>query len=192
MAFFNKKKTAVSQEPMDLDAVMKKFDRESNTRIWEGKPKMVVSCILAVFSVFCLYVTLFTTMLEEVRLTSFMAFIIVIGYMVFPAKKGVQKVNFMPWYDILLMVMGSGAFIYYMTFARTIIQQGSHFELYQIIIGIIGIICIICQFVLGGIRLRNNSFFFLILLISHDTESYKEVRRKNQEQNQALKHICKA
>ena len=94
--FFNKKKQAQTQEPMDLDAVMKKFDRESNTRIWEGKPKMVVSCILAVFSVFCLYVTLFTTMLEEVRLTSFMAFIIVIGYMVFPAKKGVQKVNFMP------------------------------------------------------------------------------------------------
>ena len=40
MGFFGKNKAAASQEPMDLDAVMKKFDRESNIRIWEGKPKM--------------------------------------------------------------------------------------------------------------------------------------------------------
>ena len=51
---FGKKKAAVSNEPMDLDAVMKKFDRESNTRIWEGKPKIFINCILAVFSLFCM------------------------------------------------------------------------------------------------------------------------------------------
>ena len=54
MAFF-KKKDPQPQEPMDLEAVMKKYDRESNTRIWEGKPKLVVTWILAMFSVFCLY-----------------------------------------------------------------------------------------------------------------------------------------
>ena len=26
----------------DVDAIMKKYDRESNTRIWEGKPKMII------------------------------------------------------------------------------------------------------------------------------------------------------
>jgi len=140
MALFGKKKDAAVQEPMDLDAVMRKFDRESNTRIWEGKPKMAVTCILAVFSLFCIYVTLFTSWLEEIRLTSFVAFIIFIGYLVFPARKGVQKVNHIPWYDIVLMLMGTGAFLYYTANAMTIIQQGSKFEVYQIIIGIMGII----------------------------------------------------
>ena len=140
MALFGKKKEAAVQEPMDLDAVMKKFDRESNTRIWEGKPKMAVTCILAVFSLFCIYVTLFTSWLEEIRLTSFVAFIVFLGYLVFPARKGVQKVNHMPWYDIVLMVMGTGAFLYYTANAMTIIQQGSKFDSYQIVIGIIGII----------------------------------------------------
>ena len=140
MAFFGKKKETAVQEPMDLDAVMKKFDRESNTRVWEGKPKMAVTCVLAIFSLFCIYVTLFTSWLEEIRLTSFVAFIIFIGYLVFPARKGTQKVNSLPWYDIVLMVMGTGAFLYFTANAMTIIQQGSRFEWYQILIGLCGIV----------------------------------------------------
>ena len=146
MSFF-KKKQPVNQEPMDLEAVMKKYDQESNTRIWEGKPKIAVQCVLAAFSLFCIYVTLFASWLEELRLTTFVAFIILIGYLVFPAKKGVQKVNYMPWYDVVLMICGTGAFLYYAANALTIIQQGSNFEWYQIIIGIVGILSImeICR-----------------------------------------------
>ena len=141
--FFNKKKASSVQEPMDLDAVMKKFDRESNTRIWEGKPKIAVNCILAVFSLFCIYVTLFASWLEELRLTSFVAFIVLLGYLVFPARKGVQKVNYMPWYDVVAMVVGTGAFLYYTANAMTIIQQGSNFEWYQIVIGILGTLSLV-------------------------------------------------
>ena len=139
MAFF-KKKAPQAAEPMDLDAVMKKYDRESNVRIWEGGPKVAVTCILALFSLFCLYVTLFATWLEEWRLTSFVAGIIFLGYLVFPVKKGQQKTNYLPWYDILLMVLGTAAFLYFTFNAMTIIQQGSKFQWYQIIIGIVGIL----------------------------------------------------
>lgn len=144
---FKKKESPAVNEPMDLEAVMQKFDRESNKRVWQGVPKIIVTCILAVFSLFCIYVTLFATWLEEVRLTSFVAFIIFIGYLVFPAKKGVQKVNYMPWYDILLMILGTGAFLYYMVNANEIIKLGSNFEWYQIVIGIFGIISLaeICR-----------------------------------------------
>ena len=142
MLFF-KKKASVSAEPMDLDAVMKKFDRESNTRIWEGKPKIVVNCILAIFALFCIYVTFFATWLDAIRLSSFMGSIVLIGYLIYPARKGTQKVNSIPWYDILLMVVGSGSFFYYTFDAMTVIQQGNKFEMHQIIIGIIGILCLL-------------------------------------------------
>ena len=59
MALFGKKKDQI-EEPMDLESVMKKYDRESNVRIWEGTPKIVVSSVLALFSLFCIYVTLWT------------------------------------------------------------------------------------------------------------------------------------
>ncbi len=130
-------------EAMDLDSVMKKFDRESNTRVWEGTPKIIVNCILAAFSIFCIYVTFFATWLDTIRLSSFMGSIVLIGFLVYPAKKGMQKANHIPWYDYILMVVGSGSFFYHTVDAMTIIQQGNKFELHQIIIGAIGILCLL-------------------------------------------------
>ena len=138
MAFLKKK--TKTEEPMDLDAVMRKYDRESNVRIWEGKPRFAVNCVLAAFSLFCLYVTLFTSWLEELRLTTFVAWIVLLGFLVFPARKGHQKTNYIPWYDIVMMVLGTGAFLYFSFNAVSIIQQGSNFAWYQIVIGIVGIL----------------------------------------------------
>ncbi len=150
-SLFKKNKEAEPQEPMDLDAVMKKFDRESNTRVWEGIPRILVNSVLAIFAVFCLYVTLFATWLDEVRLTSFMAFIIFLGFLVFPVKKGKQRVNFMPWYDIVIMVLGTAAFLYFTFNAEGIIGQGLKMEFYQVIIGIIGILALaeVCRRCVG-------------------------------------------
>ena len=140
MALFKKK--VKSDEPMDLEAVMKKFDQESNVRIWEGKPRIAVNCVLAAFSLFCLYVTLFASWLEELRLTTFVAWIVFLGFLVFPAKKSGHKTNHIPWYDIIAMVLGTAAFLYFSFNAVAIIQQGTRFAPYQIVIGIIGILAL--------------------------------------------------
>ena len=150
MQLFKKKKQVI-EEPADLESVMKKYDQESNVKIWEGTPRIIVNCVLAAFSLFCIYVTLFATWLEEIRLTSFVALIILMGFLVFPVKKGVQKVNHMPWYDIVGMIVGPAAFFYFTSNALQIIQQGSKFEMYQIIIGVIGIIALaeVCRRAVG-------------------------------------------
>lgn len=160
--------SASSAEPADLDAVMKKYDRESNVRIWEGKPKLAVSLILAAFSLFCIYVTLWATWLEEIRLTSFVALIVFIGFLVFPAKKGVQKVNYMPWYDIALMLLGTAAFLYFTFNAKDIIQQGSKFASYQIVIGLVGILALaeVCRRSVGLPILIVAAVFIAYALIS--------------------------
>ena len=48
MSFLKKEHTAPAAEHSDMaadvDAVMKKYDRESNTRIWEGAPKSPCRC----------------------------------------------------------------------------------------------------------------------------------------------------
>ena len=135
----------------DIDAVMKKYDRESNTRIWEGAPKWVVTCILASFSLLCIYVTLFATWLEEIRLTSFVALIVLMGYIVFPAKKGKQRVNYMPWYDIVFMVLGTSAFLYFTFNAYAIVKQGAVITTLQMVIGIIGVLALaeVCRRAVG-------------------------------------------
>lgn len=139
-AFVDEKDNSIHE---DIDTVMRKYDRESNTRVWVGKPKTVISVILAAFSLWCIYVTLFATFLEEIRLTSFMGMIILMGFLIYPAKKGTQKVNYMPWYDIVMMVVGSAAFFYFTFNAETIVNQGTRFEWYQIAIGVVGILALI-------------------------------------------------
>jgi TRAP transporter 4TM/12TM fusion protein len=152
---------------MDLETVMKKFDQESNVRIWEGKARIAVNLVLASFSLFCIYVTLFTSWLEEHRLTSFMAWIVFLGFLVFPARKTGHKANHMPWYDILGMLIGTSAFLYFNVFAMDIIQQGSRFEPYQIVIGIVGILALaeVCRRSVGLPILIVAAFFIVYALI---------------------------
>ncbi len=152
----------------DLDSVMRKYDRESNTRIWTGKPKIAITLILAAFSSWCIYVTLFATILEEIRLTSFMALIILMGFLIYPDRKDQIRPNYIPFYDIIFMIAGSGAFLYYTFNANKIINQGTRFEWYQIVIGIIGILALVeitrrCV----GIPILCVAGFFLIYALSY-------------------------
>ncbi|MBQ7481353.1 MAG: TRAP transporter large permease subunit, partial [Lachnospiraceae bacterium] len=127
----------------DLDAVMKKYDRESNVRVWTGKPALIVKALLIGFSLFCVWVTLFSTFLEEIRLTSFMGLVVLLGFLQYPANKNNNRANHIPWYDLIGMIFGAGAFIYYTFSAEQIIQQGTRFQPYQIVIAIIGILALL-------------------------------------------------
>ncbi len=127
----------------NLEEVMKKYDRESNVRVFTGKPAVAVKALLIAFSLFCIWVTLFATFLEEIRLTSFMGMIVFLGFLLYPADRKHTKVNHIPWYDVLGMIFGSGAFFYYTFQAQAIVQQGTRFQLYQIIIAVVGIIALL-------------------------------------------------
>ena len=139
-----KKKTSPVNDvnATDLDSVMRKYDRESNTRIWEGTPKVIVDAFLAAFSLFAIYCALFATMTDEARLTSFVGCVLVMGYLTYPASKHHVHSNTMPWYDFVLMILGAGAFFYFCAFNLTIIPRLPTIRTYEFIIAIIGIIAV--------------------------------------------------
>ena len=146
MSLFKKHKADAVVEndhDLDLDAVMRKYDRESATRVWEGVPKIVVRVILSIFSLYCIYMTLFSTALPETRLTLFLGFIIVVGFITYPAKKGHVRVNHIPWYDIVLMVLGAGSFFYFAFNALPIIKLATRIQPIHVVIGVIGILVLI-------------------------------------------------
>ena len=124
----------------DIDAVMRKYDRESATRIWEGWQKTVVQVLMAVFSVYCIGMTFLSVELPETKLARFLAIIIVLGFLTYPAKKGSMRVNYVPWYDIVLMVLGAGCFLYFAFDAMTIINLATRIEVHHVILGTVGIL----------------------------------------------------
>ena len=129
----------------DVEAVMKKYDRESNTRVWEGAPKVAISILMAAFSLYCIIDTVFLTTLTEIRLPVFVGLVLLLGFLTFPARTGDDRVNHLPWYDVLLIVCGSGAYFFYAANAMTVIQLSSRImkEPLYMVIGFIGIIALI-------------------------------------------------
>ena len=106
----------------DVDEVMKKYDRESNVRIWEGYPAKAVRLLSVAFSLYCIYVTLFSTAMPEVKLNIFLGLILILGYVHYPARKGTVRVNYIPWYDIVIMAAGAFPFFYFASRAESIIM----------------------------------------------------------------------
>ena len=127
----------------DVEAVMKKYDRESNVRIWEGAPKYVVMGVLAAFSLFCIAMTLWSRALQEVALTSFLGLIVIIGFVTYPASKSHVRPNHIPWYDIILMVLGAGSFFYYALNAMKIINMSVRIGTVEVVVGIIGVLIVL-------------------------------------------------
>ena len=131
------------QMQADLDEVMRKYDRESNTRVWEGWQRWVVGILMVAFSLYCIGMTLFFSGLPETRLAAFLAMIVFIGFLTYPVKKGHVKVNSMPWYDIVLMLIGTGCFLYFAFNALPIIKLATRIQTHHVIIGAVGILILI-------------------------------------------------
>ena len=141
------KKTGVPTDDTakDVEQLMRKYDRESNTRIWEGKPGLFVRLIMVTFSVYCIFSTLWSVAALEKRLTIFMALIIVMGYLTYPASKHHVRVNYIPWYDYILMIVGAGAFLFYCVQYDTLVKvltSASKMTPLFTVVGIVGILCL--------------------------------------------------
>ena len=130
-------------EEIDAEEVMRKYDKESNTRIWEGVPKIIVTTFMVAFSVYCLLMTLLSTEQAEARLARFLAFVVVIGFMMYPARKTNHKVNHIPWYDIVLAALGFGSFMFFATNCTDILLMGARIEPLHVVLGVVGILVLV-------------------------------------------------
>ncbi len=106
----------------DVEEMMKKYDRESNVRIWTGIPEKIIRYLCAAFSVYCIWVTLFSTMMPEEKLNLFLGLVLIIGYLNYPISKKHVRPNYIPWYDIVILIAGAIPFFYCALHAHSIIK----------------------------------------------------------------------
>ncbi len=132
-------------EKVDADAIMQEFDRESNVRVFTGWRKTVITVLMAGFSVYMISMALlFQNATKYTKLTTFLAFIMFIGYLIFPAyKKQTKRINFVPFYDIILAVVGSGCFLYYTIFQEDIILMSRRIGTVEIIVALVAILLLV-------------------------------------------------
>ena len=135
----------------DVDAIMKKYDRESNVRIWEGTPKFAIRILLAVFALFMVWMNMFATWDERFRRPLFVGMVIILVFLLYPIKKGSTRKNSVPWYDIVLAAVGAGSFFYYCLNLEKIVNLGTRIKQIHIVMGIVGILVLAecCRRVVG-------------------------------------------
>ena len=139
------KKKAVIDENASAEDIMRQFDRESATRIWVGIPQKVVRYVMSVFSLYCIWSTLFSTADLPIRLSAFLGLIIIMGFLTYPASKHHVKPNSMPWYDIVIMVAGAACFFYFCFNYNHLVMtvtSASKMTTMHILIGIVGVLCL--------------------------------------------------
>ena len=117
-----KNKAKGTDVPLSAEELMKKYDRESNTRIWEGVPGKLIRGLCAAFSLYCIWVTLFSTMMPEEKLNLFLGIVLILGYLNYPISKKNVRPNHLPWYDIVIMLLGAIPFFYCAINAHPIIK----------------------------------------------------------------------
>ena len=141
----NKIPLQTEDEVIDADAIMAEFDRESNTRIFTGWRKTVITAIMSLFSVYMISMALvFQNATKYTKLTTFLAFIVFIGFLIFPAyKKQTKRINYVPFYDIILALVGSGSFLYYAVFQEDIILMSRRIGTLQIIVALVAILLLV-------------------------------------------------
>ena len=109
----------------DVEAIMKKYDRESNTRYWEGVPKTVLRWFTALFGIYLIVANMFLKMDERARRPVFLGIVILLVFAYYPLKKGSTKVNYIPWYDVVLALVGSFCYFFYPMNLEKIVNAGT-------------------------------------------------------------------
>ena len=127
----------------DVEDLMRKYDKESNTRIWEGTPAVIVRMVMVFFSLYCIWSTLFSVAALEKRLTAFLALLVIMGYLIYPASKHHVRHNYIPWYDYVIMVLGAACFLYYYfsyDSLVTVLTSFSRMSTLQVAIAVVGLL----------------------------------------------------
>ena len=151
----------------DVDEIMKKYDRESNVRIWTGMPKQILRFSLAAFMLFMVWMNIWARWSGQIRRCLFVGMVVLFTFLVFPAKKGNLKPNHMPWYDIILAIAGCVPYFYYVINYDQIIGKAAMIDQIEIVLGIIGILALAecCRRAVGIPILCVAAFFVLYAFV---------------------------
>ena len=111
--------------PEDVQSIMERYDREANIRIWTGGPRRIVRGALALFSVLTVLFSVLFSPHMQVWMPVFLGLCVLLGFLVFPHKRNLKRVNYLPWFDVLLMLAGACSFLYFTVQGEQLLELGS-------------------------------------------------------------------
>ena len=122
-------------------AVLEKYDREANVRVYKGFSRVFVRMLFVLFSMYAIFLLFYPGEIRMER-ASFVGLIVLLVFVNFPATRSpkLKKINFIPWYDLILMALGTASYLYFVINYRAIINRGIMLTPLEVWLGVIGIL----------------------------------------------------
>ncbi|MCL2046467.1 MAG: TRAP transporter fused permease subunit [Oscillospiraceae bacterium] len=136
----------------EIQKIMAEVDKDSNTRRFTGVRKSIASWACIALSVFVILLNTVWRVSPQMHRASFVALMLLFSFIFYPARKqDTSRDNYVPWYDILLGLIGAAAFFYYVYNFRIIVGQMGRYTTVDFVVAVIGIIILFeaCRRVVG-------------------------------------------
>ena len=125
------------------EAVLKKYDRESNTVHYAGLPKKIIAAIAITFSVFQLYTATFGVLDAQLQRAIHLGFGLALAYLLYPFRRAWTRDNFFHPIDILFAVLGAAAPAYIVIQYRELVTRAGSVSTPDVVVGGLGILLVI-------------------------------------------------
>ena len=125
------------------EAVLKKYDRESNTVHYAGLPKKIVAAIAITFSVFQLYTATFGILDAQLQRAVHLGFGLALAYLLYPFRRAWTRDSFFHPIDVIFAVLGAAAPAYIVIQYRELVTRAGSVSTADAIVGGIGILLVI-------------------------------------------------
>ncbi len=135
----------MSEEMTDkerAEAVLKKYDKDSDTMEYKGIMAKIVSAIAITFSIFQLYTATFGVLDAQLQRAVHLGFGLALVYLLYPTRKSWSRTKLHP-FDLLLAILGAAAPAYILIEYNQLVMRSGLVTTPDLVVGILGILLVV-------------------------------------------------
>lgn len=129
-------------QQLSADEIMKKYDRESDTRNFKGLMAIIISAIAITFSLFQIYTAMFGVLDAHLQRAVHLSFGMALIYLLYPTKRNWSREKLHP-FDLLLATLGAAAPLYIIAMYDQLVLRAGTVTSIDMVVGLIGVLLVI-------------------------------------------------
>jgi TRAP transporter 4TM/12TM fusion protein len=136
------KKTVATHNEVNVQEIMKTYDRESDYRRFGGYGKWVVALLAISFSLFQLYTAMFGVLDAHLQRAVHLAFAMSLVFLLYPSRKSWSREH-LHWIDAVLAVVATALPLYILFFYKDLVLRAGMATPTDIVVGALGVLMVL-------------------------------------------------
>lgn len=130
------------KQTLSAEEILKKYDKESDSRQYIGPMAYIVSAIAIVFSLFQLYTAIFGVLDAHLQRAIHLGFGLTLVYLLYPTCKSWSRSKLHP-FDLLLAIFGAAAPLYIVMLYQELVLRAGKVTNTDLAMGLLGIVLVL-------------------------------------------------